>query len=99
MGAGAYWSVSRIPVQGMTGCGDFQRSAPTGGAAKGMPLKEATPSFATPRISPPVTWIVGLSERDGSWVAKEVGDVARKVRVRMSRLMIETVLRMGLVAC
>src|SRR6266545_2840661 len=32
----------RTPVQGGTGCGAFHRSAPTGGAAKGTPLKRRT---------------------------------------------------------
>src|SRR5262245_54969868 len=43
------------PVHGFTGCGACQRSAPTGGAANGMPLNDATPFAATPATLPPVT--------------------------------------------
>ena len=45
----------RTPVQRATGWGGRHRRSPTGGAAKGMPLKEATPSATTPRSSPPST--------------------------------------------
>src|SRR5579862_2739092 len=48
-------SALRTPVHGATGWGDFQRSAPVGGAANGMPLYETTPSARTPVTSPPVT--------------------------------------------
>src|SRR3954467_10374515 len=43
-----------MPVHGLTACGAFQRSSPTGGAAKGMPLKICTdPSPLTvPEICP-----------------------------------------------
>ena len=30
---------SKTPLQGLTGCGSRQRKLPTGGAAKGIPLK------------------------------------------------------------
>src|SRR5215510_493139 len=43
------------PVHGLTGCGAFQRSAPTGGAANGMALNDAMPSATTPATRPPVT--------------------------------------------
>src|SRR5262252_5739991 len=35
-------SATRAPVQFAGGCGAFQRNSPTGGAAKGMPLKTRT---------------------------------------------------------
>src|SRR5689334_9137209 len=53
-------SLRLIPLQGMTGCGGFQRSCPTGGAANGIPLNEATPLFTVPVTVPPLTrasWI------------------------------------------
>src|SRR5262245_32073215 len=43
------------PVHGLTGCGAFQRSAPTGGAANGMPLNDEIPFVTTPATRPPVT--------------------------------------------
>src|SRR5262245_6418987 len=43
------------PVHALTGCGAFQRSAPTGGAAKGMPLNDEMPFATTPATFPPVT--------------------------------------------
>src|SRR5579884_1656631 len=45
MHAGPNLSALRMPVQFLTGCGSRQRKSPTGGAAKGMPLKLRTPSF------------------------------------------------------
>src|SRR5688572_9946232 len=47
--------VCLTPLQGMTGCGACQRRSPTGGAAKGIPLKAATPLSAMPRTVPHVT--------------------------------------------
>src|ERR1043165_194594 len=46
--------VCLTPLQGMTGCGAFQRRSPTGGAANGIPLKAATPLSTVPRTVPPV---------------------------------------------
>src|SRR5215510_3452463 len=43
------------PVHDWIGCGAFHRSAPTGGAANGMPLKEAMPLVDVPATRPPVT--------------------------------------------
>src|SRR6187397_1819546 len=48
-------SAARTPCQATTGCGAFQRSSPTGGAAKGMPLNTRTPFAAVPEIWPPST--------------------------------------------
>ena len=42
----------RTSVHFAAGCGGRHRSSPTGGAAKGIPLKERTPSAATPCSSP-----------------------------------------------
>src|SRR5580700_6612693 len=55
MQACAKASAGFTPDQGRTGAGAFQRSAPTGGAANGMPLKIDRPFSAVPLISPPVT--------------------------------------------
>src|SRR5205823_2571640 len=43
MARGPNWSALRIPDQFVTGCGGFHRSSPTGGAAKGIPLKLRSP--------------------------------------------------------
>src|SRR5512136_739829 len=57
MQAGAKEYAFKTPVQGFTGCGAFQRRSATGGAANGMPLKEATPLDTEPFISPPVIFV------------------------------------------
>ncbi len=62
MQASANASVFLTPVQGATGAGAFQRSSPTGGAAKGIPLKTESPSATTPSTSPPVTLAVLICE-------------------------------------
>ena len=46
------------PFPGAAGCGAFQRSAPTGGAAKGMPLNAVTPLFTVPLTRPVSTLTV-----------------------------------------
>ena len=43
MHCGPKRSAGRTPCQLAAGCGSFQRSSRTGGAAKGMPLKSLTP--------------------------------------------------------
>src|SRR2546423_2604729 len=40
------------PFHAAAGCGAFQRRAPIGGAANGMPLNTRTPSAAVPAIAP-----------------------------------------------
>src|SRR5215472_3646682 len=55
---GANCVASRTPDQLAAGCGGRQRSAPTGGAAYGIPRNSSTAPFATPRTGPlavPVT--------------------------------------------
>src|SRR5580700_9990776 len=55
---GANVVASRTPDQLAAGCGGCQRSAPTGGAAYGMPRNSSTAPLATPRTAPfavPVT--------------------------------------------
>src|SRR5262245_41668247 len=56
LGANAF--AARTPCHDAAGCGFFQRSAPAGGAANGIPLNAATPFAATPCTSPPVTLAV-----------------------------------------
>src|SRR5690242_8786936 len=56
------WVASRTPGHGFTGIGSRQRKSPTGGVAKGMPLKTAPRSRRLPpRIFPPVTVTTGDS--------------------------------------
>src|ERR1700726_1283939 len=47
--------------QGVTGCGGIQRSAPTGGAAYGMPKNSYTPSCTNPRTGPSAVRTTGPS--------------------------------------
>src|SRR5580692_4941116 len=49
---GANVVASRTPDQLAAGCGGCQRSAPTGGAAYGMPRNSSTAPLATPRTAP-----------------------------------------------
>ena len=65
MQALAKLSTLRMPVHGATAAGAFQRSAPTGGAAKGMPLKMDKPLSYTPLTSPPVTLTGGICATSG----------------------------------
>lgn len=54
MGRGPYSTAFLTPDHGVTGCGAFHRSAPTGGAANGIPLNVRTlPSaLTTPSRTP-----------------------------------------------
>src|SRR5689334_6698801 len=56
LGANAF--AARAPAHAATGCGFFQRSAPVGGAANGIPLNVPTPFTTAPCTSPPVTLAV-----------------------------------------
>src|SRR5215472_840073 len=49
---GANRVASRTPCQLAAGCGGCHRSAPTGGAAYGMPRNSSTAPLATPRTGP-----------------------------------------------
>src|SRR5581483_3246850 len=63
----AFWAqgapkvtASRMPLQGFIGKGGRQRRLPTGGWAKGMPLKTAPPrGRAVPRIEPDIKVTTG----------------------------------------
>ena len=56
MQASPKWMVCLTPDHALTGWGACQLpKAPTGGAAKGMPLNSPRPSAAAPAILPPVT--------------------------------------------
>jgi hypothetical protein len=57
-----------MPFQGVTGCGGRQRNSPTGGAAKGIPLKLETPSPVTPRTIPEAVFIFGPEVGSEFWV-------------------------------
>src|SRR6266478_1731101 len=67
-------SAARPPDHGLTGCGDFQRRSPRGGAAKGMPLKMRTDwsALVVPRRRPDSTLTF-------SW-AKVAAEAARRIR-------------------
>src|SRR6202044_291398 len=61
---GANLVASRTPDQLAAGCGGRHRSAPTGGAAYGMPRNSSTAPLATPRTAPlavPATGPLGLA--------------------------------------
>src|SRR5487761_1101889 len=45
-----------LAVHGACGCGGCQRSAPTGGAAYGMPSHSLTPLTTIPQIGPVLDW-------------------------------------------
>jgi hypothetical protein len=49
---GAKLVAARTPGQGLGGCGGRQRSAPTGGAAYGMPRNWSVAATAFPRTAP-----------------------------------------------
>src|SRR5580658_11388672 len=49
---GANCVAARTPDQLAAGCGGRQRSAPTGGAAYGMPRNSSTAPLARPRTAP-----------------------------------------------
>jgi hypothetical protein len=53
-----------MPVQGFTGCGGCHRSLPTGGWAKGMPLKTSNPLMDAPRTRPEAIRTTGPASRD-----------------------------------
>ncbi len=52
MQSGPYLLASRTPDHDAAGCGDCQRSSPTGGFANGTPLNAVTPSRVTPDSAP-----------------------------------------------
>src|SRR5437588_5137186 len=68
---------SRTPSHGGAGCGGRKRSSPTGGAAKGMPLKTCTPSATLPCTLPAaVSTIVMVSlSLSAKKVTCDVGDL------------------------
>src|SRR5512139_3811900 len=68
------------PVHLFTGCGAFQRSSPKGGAANGIPLKEATPSFTTPSSSPPVTFAVWICASAGCDMPSATATIRERAR-------------------
>src|SRR5258708_40032673 len=63
-----------MPCQGATGCGGCQRSAPTGGAAYGMPRYSAVSPAALPRTEPSAVRTTGV--RPDPWPDEAVEAVA-----------------------
>src|SRR5712691_6461633 len=59
-----------MPCQGATGCGDCQRSAPTVGAAYGMPRYSAVAPAALPRTEPSAVRTMGA--RPDPWPGEAV---------------------------
>src|SRR5215212_6696226 len=76
-----YLSALRTPVHFATGCGSFQRSGPTGGAANGTPLKTRTPSCSVPESWPASVLTVSLiaacidAEADTATAKRRTGKV------------------------
>src|SRR5204862_386414 len=68
------------PVHAFTGAGAFQRRSPTGGAAKGMPLKMEMPPSTVPLTAPPVTlaWLISAS---ATFVANSAASPATRLRI------------------
>src|SRR5579883_579089 len=75
MQAGEKRSAARTTCHGATGCGGFQRSSPTGGAANGIPRYSRTPHPhpGVPETRPPSTLI-------GSWIAPKRGNTRMTVK-------------------
>src|SRR3984957_7876336 len=63
---GANLVASRTPDQLAVGCGGRHRSAPTGGAAYGMPRNSSTAPLATPRTAPLAVPTTGPPELAGA---------------------------------
>src|SRR3984957_598981 len=77
--SGPNFVASRTPLQCCAGCGSRQRSLPTGGAAKGIPLKLTTPPASTPRTCP-------LSIRTtGALVEVDCADAAPSIAAAVRR--------------
>jgi len=57
-----------MPCHATTGCGAFHRNTPTGGAAKGIPLKPRTSPLplTTPETYPPSTYTRSKPPRNGA---------------------------------
>jgi hypothetical protein len=70
MHPGANASAFLVPLQGVTGCGAFHRRSPTGGAANGTPLNDATSPATTPCTFPPLTFAVLICAAAGPAKAK-----------------------------
>jgi len=64
-------SALSTPLQGAAGCGGFQRSAPTGGAAYGTPVKSSTPAVSTPSSAP-----VSIVTRGGAVAGRAATSIA-----------------------
>ena len=84
-------SALRVPVQGATGWGAFQRSGPTGGAAKGTPRKTRTDGSVptVPSSVPPVTFTRSAAD---SAVAESSAAAVQAVRGIMARSLSLTVI-------
>jgi hypothetical protein len=88
------FTVRLTPDQGLTGRGAFHLRAPTGGAAKGIPLNSEIPSTTVPEISPPVTFAVAISAIAGDPAAR--ASAARQIS-NWDLILISSALAPGLV--
>src|SRR2546421_633095 len=90
MARGANWSALRTPDQLTTGCGGLHRSSPTGGAAKGIPLKLRSPESGYQITinykgnQPGLIRFASLRRKARNDVA-EVGTVERRVFIDRAR--------------
>src|SRR5687767_13228555 len=75
-------SARLTPRQGGGFCGGLHRSDPTGGAANGIPLNEAMPSFVVPPTVPPVTraCVIAASTVENARVARGIA-MSRPARI------------------
>src|SRR3954470_14509761 len=79
--AGPNDAAGRTPSQALTGCGAFQRSSPTGGAAKGIPRKTWVPELV---MLPSTTPFAVLTRGTGGapWAAVVPSQLATTQRPR-----------------
>src|SRR5262245_21336092 len=57
---------ANVVVHGVTGAGGRHRNAPIGGAAKGTPRYDVTPSLSSPQIGPSAVFTSVPSEHAGA---------------------------------
>ena len=82
MQRGPKWPAARTPCHAATGCGGFQRSAPSGAAAYGMPLNSSRPARAswTPDNAPVSIRTVGTASAAAAHGAEKTSANPRRMR-------------------
>ena len=82
-GGGPKAVAARTPSQAAAGCGAANRSAPTGGAANGMPRKTARPASPLPRTRPAATFTSrDVMSADGAQACTRVQRGFAPIRIR-----------------